>query len=365
MVVTYNIGEEYAGNFASYIDQVDKVVIVDNGSDRATQRVLRQLHDAYPKKTVVMVNHKNLGLAAAQNMGLRQAVDEGFDWVLLFDHDSRAEPDMVAQMAAVVQHHPAAEKIGIVAPYFWEEVTQKPARYVTARNKVLFVVQRFRADKFALRQRKEKRARAGRVKRVVHQAGRWMRKSALGRGVKRVCARVVAGVQRVLRLGLPRFRQQVRGEYMDGVLAVIASGSLLRAAMVRDIGMMREDFFIDYIDSEYCLRARRKGWNVVVARRAVLHHALGEKKRHTRLNMTVVTSNHSAARRYTIYRNRIWVWRMYYSDAFPYVLFDMIAVTFDMWRIALLEQERFRKLRAVLRGVYDGFWRKKALMQEV
>jgi len=42
--------------------------------------------------------------------------------------------------------------------------------------------------------------------------------------------------------------------------AVISSGSLIRRRVVEDIGLPREDFFIDFVDFEYCLRLRRHNY---------------------------------------------------------------------------------------------------------
>ena len=42
VVVTYNIGRAYLANFAAIKDQVDKIIIVDNGSDDEEVAVLRQ-----------------------------------------------------------------------------------------------------------------------------------------------------------------------------------------------------------------------------------------------------------------------------------------------------------------------------------
>ena len=33
----------------------------------------------------------------------------------------------------------------------------------------------------------------------------------------------------------------------------------------KQVGLFRDDFFIDYIDTEYCLRIRQQGFNIIVA----------------------------------------------------------------------------------------------------
>ena len=45
-------------------------------------------------------NGGNLGLGAAQNKGLRLALEKNYDYAILFDQDSRIEPDFLAKLIA-------------------------------------------------------------------------------------------------------------------------------------------------------------------------------------------------------------------------------------------------------------------------
>lgn len=45
---------------------------------------------------------------------------------------------------------------------------------------------------------------------------------------------------------------------------VITSGTLLRLDIHRLIGKFRDEFFIDNVDIEYCLRVRKKGFRVIL-----------------------------------------------------------------------------------------------------
>ena len=58
---------------------------------------------------------------------------------------------------------------------------------------------------------------------------------------------------------------------------VIASGCLMPAAALRHVGLMREDFFIDWVDVEWCLRARDHGFKVYGVCGAALEHRLGDQ----------------------------------------------------------------------------------------
>lgn len=56
---------------------------------------------------------------------------------------------------------------------------------------------------------------------------------------------------------------------------LIASGCLLSAAALEKTGWMREDFFIDWVDTEWCLRAHDHGYRIYGVCDAQLEHSLG------------------------------------------------------------------------------------------
>ena len=96
----------------------------------------------------------------------------------------------------------------------------------------------------------------------------------------------------------------------------IQSGMLMAAALLESIGGFREDFFIDCVDTEFFLRARRRGWDVVVAPAARMNHQLGaSRSRALRLfglpAVHVRSNHHHPIRRYYITRNRLKVYFEY------------------------------------------------------
>ena len=58
---------------------------------------------------------------------------------------------------------------------------------------------------------------------------------------------------------------------------VIASGCLIPAPVLEAVGSMREDFFIDWVDTEWCLRARNRGYRIYGVCGALLEHTLGDR----------------------------------------------------------------------------------------
>jgi len=90
---------------------------------------------------------------------------------------------------------------------------------------------------------------------------------------------------------------------------IISSGSLINGAAFREIGRFREDFFIDAIDMEWCLRARFHGFTCWMASEVTMHHRLGAGvSRIPLINVHLVRQ--PSARAYTFVRNQLALFRL-------------------------------------------------------
>ena len=63
------------------------------------------------------------------------------------------------------------------------------------------------------------------------------------------------------------------------LLQAIASGKVIRLSTLGDIGAMDEDLFIDWVDLEWCWRARHKGYQVIGSGDVEVNHSLGDTSR--------------------------------------------------------------------------------------
>ncbi len=59
--------------------------------------------------------------------------------------------------------------------------------------------------------------------------------------------------------------------------AVIASGALIPAEVLREVGLFDETLFIDLLDTEWCFRARAAGYGCFVAPAAQMTHRIGDQ----------------------------------------------------------------------------------------
>ena len=79
IIVTYHPTGEHIDNLSALVDQVDEVVIVDNGSGSATKELLDNLK-CYSKVNVIYIR-ENIGIAAALNIGVKKAKTNDHQWV--------------------------------------------------------------------------------------------------------------------------------------------------------------------------------------------------------------------------------------------------------------------------------------------
>jgi rhamnosyltransferase len=84
---------------------------------------------------------------------------------------------------------------------------------------------------------------------------------------------------------------------------VVSSGCAATAASYSAVGGMDEDFFIDFVDFEWCLRCRKHGVPINVVPNAVMQHSIGER------SARFAGSIHSTARSYYKLRNPMLLFR--------------------------------------------------------
>lgn len=135
------------------------------------------------------------------------------------------------------------------------------------------------------------------------------------------------------------------------VVAVITSGALMAMDAYREIGPFREDFFIDMVDLDYCMRLRGKGYQVAISTRPLMRHSCGKHSIHRRFGLTFATSNHTPLRKYYITRNRLIMERRFLFQEPAWVINDVWLALNDLVKIVCFEERRRDKLRSILLGI--------------
>ena len=141
---------------------------------------------------------------------------------------------------------------------------------------------------------------------------------------------------------------------LEEVTMLVTSGSMVELALWRELGGFDEALFIDYIDTDYCLRTIRAGRRVAVSAGAVLEHRLGDRESRQFLGREFRPTHHAAFRHYTIARNRVRVWRRHALAAPHWALFDLAFAGFKSFRVLAFESGKGSKLKAMFLGTWDG-----------
>ena len=134
---------------------------------------------------------------------------------------------------------------------------------------------------------------------------------------------------------------------------VIASGSLVRRELVERIGLPRADFFMDFFDFEYCLRARSHGYKIAVINRAILDHKIGNAREVQLAGHSRLWPAYPPWREYYVSRNIAYaVWRLYPSAG---------AKRFALWHLTrhaagvlLFGSKKLECLQKMAQGFLDG-----------
>lgn len=274
------------------VAQVDQVLIVDN-TPACDDRVHAAIANfAELPSTLRLVRFgKNLGIAAALNVGIHTAISEGFDYVLLSDQDSVPAPDMVSGLlrasAALTQR---GMRVGAVGP-----------TYTDLHTGITFPFQVEIPGKFFYGH-----ARASADMPLVE------------------------------------------------ALTLITSGTLIPAPAVAAVGLMREDFFIDHVDIEWCHRARAAGLKLFGTSYATMCHRMGENA-HLRVWYFGWRneSTYSPVRMYYRIRNFIALCKAPYIPARWKIRNAWYWLGF-VYSHVVFGQERWSSLKMAMRGLWDG-----------
>jgi len=277
--VTYHPDAGFRDRVQRLLPQVGGAVIIDNHSDPSALAMLREL--AAVTRSELVENDDNHGVATALNQGMRHAKQRGFRWVITFDQDSLAAPNLIENMLDVCAALGEREldRLGVLGT------------------------------------------------------------NHLDRNSRRTHVPLVDG---------RAFIEQK---------TVITSGSLMSVPAYDAIGPFREDLFYGSIDHEYCLRARAKGYGVLIALEPLLEHAIGEQTRR-------FTVNYAAPRWYYVVRNALLVSKQYLARDPGWAVWRTYRLLGRSAGVLLLEPQRLEKARYMLFGARDALLGRSGKLRE-
>jgi len=139
---------------------------------------------------------------------------------------------------------------------------------------------------------------------------------------------------------------------------VITSGSLLSLRIYGMLGPFRDEYFIDCVDLEYCLRARSRGFEVIRTGKPLMVHGIGRPTRHRLPWREIDVSNHSGVRRYYMIRNNIDMAKKYFWREPAWILASLWTRFKSIVLLCVFEEDRHMKVRYAVMGLFDGLFSK-------
>lgn len=135
---------------------------------------------------------------------------------------------------------------------------------------------------------------------------------------------------------------------------IISSGMIIPSEAIKTIGLMRDDFFIDWVDSEWCWRALSKGYVTLQDPGTVIDHAIGdESKKILFKNLTV----HSTFRNY--YKLRNVVYMLIHSEYLSFPIKNYLFVSiFKISISSIITTKNFKKeIKTIFYAIIDGMFK--------
>jgi rhamnosyltransferase len=139
---------------------------------------------------------------------------------------------------------------------------------------------------------------------------------------------------------------------------IITSGSLFSVDTYDKVGAFREDFYIDLVDYDYCLRARQKGFAIIKLNEIGFEHSIGRKEFIYVMGHKVVLGSHKAFRTYYAFRNSTVLALEYIKNDPLYSISVLLAQTKSLFKILLFGQDKKKIIIHVIWGIHDGLTRK-------
>jgi rhamnosyltransferase len=242
-----------------------------------------------PRCVGVQALDSNIGLASALNLGLQQVEKAGYGFAVMFDQDSQI---------------PATFFVDLMSAYL--EAKRLCSREVAAIGP--------------------------RIRNPL--SGRLMPFTLFSRLCKR------------RDINLPGSKRLYQAEFL------ISSGCMIAVQHLAVTGNMKDSYFIDNVDLEWCFRARSKGFALVGTDHAVLHHSIGLPSEHVLVRKGWVTQ-HSPLRSYYSTRNRFALYRQPYAP-WGWKLRDFPRfILKTLWLLASSPQ-RAEYWQSICRGLRDS-----------
>jgi GT2 family glycosyltransferase len=185
-----------------------RVLVVNNGEAAGLRGALAPMAE----RVTVIQNPVNLGFAGGHNVAIRQALEDGSDYVWLFNSDAEPAPTCLSRLVAAMEQDPGC---GIASPVIYHHDDRS----------------------------------------LVWSAGGWFDLATASYGRFSTAADAA------------RFAAEHPDRYM-----LTGTAFLIRTAAARAIGGLDEALFAYHEDTDYCIRAEQAGFRRCLVTEAAIYH---------------------------------------------------------------------------------------------
>lgn len=188
------------------------IVVVDNASTDGSQEFVKK---NYPQIELI-VNKENLGWTGGNNKGVRYALKNKADCIFVINNDTEIEKNCIRELLKVLYSN---ESIGIVGPKI----------YLSEQN-------------------------GKRTKKISFAGGKFTPNRFFG---------VHIGINKIDK---GQFSKVQRTEFITG------AAILIKSEVFKKIGVFDRRFFIYYEEADFCLRAKKRGYDILFCPSAHVYH---------------------------------------------------------------------------------------------
>ncbi|NDE09615.1 MAG: glycosyltransferase family 2 protein [Chitinophagia bacterium] len=264
-----------------------EIIVVDNGSIDGSGNLLKA---KFPE-IILIASPTNEGFAAGNNRGFSYAIDNQFTYAMMLNNDVFVEPDFISKLINYMESHP---ETGAIQPKIF-----------------------FNHDR----------------KKIWNGGSYFL--SWLGWTYSKRYMRKAGVLQ-------SQFQQ---------VDWITGCAFLTKTSILKEVGLLKEAFFIYYEDVDLSFRIRSNGYQLIFHPESIIYHIAGSSNK-TKLKGKEGYS--SPIVHYLNSRNHIWflkIWTKWYQWPSTLLILFLYYLSIMFY---FASRWRTTKLKSVLRGILDG-----------